>query len=254
MLLAIACAASGLIVHDLAEIDPVAQKMEQRATAEWLAAGRFARSGRAVLRDNALALDLGTAPAIGQRGAPSAKGLGMCGAGCARRRRRGSAVADDRAREHSRFLGCAAPQSRRIWRQRRLPGRCSTKMSIVGCCSALCDPCRRGSPLLAGTGGGLGWGAVAIAGACLAWGIDNNFNQSAKGGAFDFRCQAESSTAQQRHRTNKSRSPQRRIASISGQRCPSDILSAGLPVADQTVYPEVRDPNTEPVAAWPRCS
>lgn len=56
MLLAIACAASGLIVHDLAEIDPVAQKMEQRATAEWLAAGRFARSGRAVLRDNALAL------------------------------------------------------------------------------------------------------------------------------------------------------------------------------------------------------
>ena len=32
-----------------------------------------------------------------------------------------------------------------------------------------------------GTGGGLGWGAVAIAGACLAWGIDNNLTRKVSG-------------------------------------------------------------------------
>lgn len=32
-----------------------------------------------------------------------------------------------------------------------------------------------------GAGGGLGWGSVAIAGACLAWGIDNNLTRKVSG-------------------------------------------------------------------------
>jgi len=91
--------------------------------------------------------------------------------------RRGRAASPD-----ARLARTAAAPARccsiwKAWPRWASPGWCSGRMSIADCCSSDGDPRRRSGALRGGRGIELDRGAALIAGACLAWGIDNNLTR-----------------------------------------------------------------------------